>query len=108
MSHLNDAIEELILAGAMEVAGVSEETGELLYNFTPELEKAYPGLFRLVMDQVHGHVMSLWEKGFVNIDITEAEPSISLTEKGTDVTKLQELDDHELLIMENLIRAFEE
>jgi hypothetical protein len=107
MSQANDAIEELILAGAMEVAGVSEETGELLYNFTPQLETLYPGLFSLVVNQVHGHVMSLWQKGFVDIDITEDNPMISLTEKGMNPTNLQELDEHEFLIMENIVRAFE-
>jgi hypothetical protein len=107
MSQTNDAIEKLILSGAMEVAGIHEETGELLYNFTSKLETVYPGLFSVVMDQVYGHVMSLWQKGFVDIDITKEKPIVYLTEKGLNPVNLQVLDKHELLIMQNIIRSFE-
>jgi hypothetical protein len=108
MPEINYAIEELILAGAMEVSGIDQETGQFLYNFTPKLEEMYPGLFKLVIDNVYGHILSLWEKGFLNINMDSDDPMISLTEKGVDASELLKLEDHEFLIMENLIRAFEE
>lgn len=108
MSDTNDAMEKLILSGAMEVAGISQETGEFLYNFTPKLQELYPSLFDALIQSMYETLMSLWERGFVDIELQDDETLVYLTEKSQDPVALRELSEHEVLIMENIVRAFEE
>jgi hypothetical protein len=78
----NDVIEQLILAGAIEVAGVEEGSGELLYVFTPKMKDVSPLLYRDHLNFVNGEIMALWEKGFVNVDLLSEEPVVTLTQKA--------------------------
>ena len=78
----SDAIEKLILSGALEVSGVEEGTGELLYTFTPKMKKVSPELYHDHLNFVNGEIMNLWEKGFVNVDLLSNDPIVTLTEKA--------------------------
>ena len=37
-------IEKLILDGGLEAVAIDQESGELLYSFTPKIQKLMPGL----------------------------------------------------------------
>ena len=81
-------IDKLMLAGALEVAGVDSNTGEFLYVFTPKLKEVMPELYNQHLNHVNSEIMRLWEKGFVNVDLMSENPIVTLTEKSFDENAL--------------------
>lgn len=76
-------IEDLILAGAIEVAAFDAENEELLYKFTDDVKTIFPELYEAHMATVHEEVMYFWEQGFLDIDgMDDPNPRISLTTKA--------------------------
>jgi hypothetical protein len=84
-------IEKLILDGGLETVGVDEETGELLYSFTPKIKNLMPDLYNEHITDVNTCVMALWEKGFLEIDFFAEEPIITLSEKALNKTEVEAL-----------------
>lgn len=75
-------IEKFILDGILEVAGIDAETGEFLYSFTPKVKDVYPEIYDELQNNISKEVMSLWQNGFVSMDVTEKNPVVSLTDKA--------------------------
>jgi hypothetical protein len=75
-------INDLILNGGLEVAAIDQETGEMLYSFTPKIEKLMPDLYQEHLQSVNLAIMNLWEKGFLNLDLFAKDPIITITEKA--------------------------
>jgi hypothetical protein len=88
-------IEKLILNGGLETVGVDQETGELLYSFTPKIAKLMPDLYQEHLNDVNTQIMNLWEKGFVDLNLFESDPNITLTEKSLDPDSLMTLSKQE-------------
>jgi len=88
-------IEKLILNGGLETVGVDQETGELLYSFTPKIAKLMPDLYQEHLNDVNTQIMNLWERGFVNLNLFESDPNITLTEKSLDPDSLMTLSKQE-------------
>ena len=84
-------INELILDGGLEVAAMDEDTGELLYSFTPKIKELMPDLYEEHIENVNSEVMNLWEKGFINLDLFEKDPVITLSEKAFNKQELDKL-----------------
>jgi len=84
-------IEKLILDGGLETVGVDQETGELLYSFTPKIKNLMPDLYNEHMTEVNSCVMNLWEKGFLEIDFFAEEPIITLSKKAFDRAAIEGL-----------------
>lgn len=79
------SLEDLILAGAVEVAALDPNTGEFLYQFTPKLKEVLPQLWVAHLNHVHTEVMYFWEKGFVYIEeMTSENPVVRLTDLAFD------------------------
>lgn len=104
MNNEDQTIEELILKGGLETVGVDEETGELLYSFTPKIQKLMPDLYKEHLNEVNAGVMDLWEKGFVNMDLFSNDPIITLTEKSSDKDSLNGLSKSQRWNLLELIR----
>ena len=104
MNSEDQTIEELILKGGLEAVGVDEETGELLYSFTPKIQKLMPDLYKEHLNEVNAGVMDLWENGFVNIDLFSNDPIITLTEKSLDKDSLNGLSKSQRWNLLELIR----
>lgn len=104
-----NSIEHLILEGAVEVAGMNLETGEMLYSFTPQLADINPRLFEEVSNYVYGAVFALWQKGFIDMDIISSdEPLIRSNEKSFDTEAIkEELGDREQQVLEQVLRALD-
>lgn len=86
-------VDKFILDGILEVSGIDAKTGEFLYSFTHKLKDAYPELYDEVQNYISKEVMSLWQGGFVSMDVTEQNPIVSLTDKAfinDEVDKLSE------------------
>jgi hypothetical protein len=81
MNKDSNEIEQLILAGGLQVAGV-DENGEFLYQFTPKMKEINKHLYEDHLNFVNSEIMKLWESGFVNIDLFAEEPIVTLTKKA--------------------------
>ncbi len=108
MSDMDEYIERLILAGAIEVAGIDSETGEFLYNFTPKLAEVDPRMYEQSLELFYEAILSLWEKGFLEMNIEEANPRVRLSDKAfnEEARKTLSVDDNSAL--ETIIRAFQQ
>jgi len=65
MDDADKMIEDLILSGALEVAGLDIETGEPLYNFTDKLKDINPKLHNEQSKYFAVETMALWEYGII-------------------------------------------
>ena len=97
-------IERLILDGGLEAVAVDQESGELLYSFTPKIQKLMPQLYSEHLNEVNSNIMNLWEKGFINIDFFAEEPLITLTEKAVNQDSINELSSDERWNLFEVIR----
>jgi hypothetical protein len=90
-----EIMEYLILNNALEVVAVDSKTGELLYSFTPKIKEIMPELYEDHISSVNTDVMGLWEKGYININLFQKDPIITLSEKALnkeEVNKLSQKD----------------
>lgn len=84
MSDSDEYFEHLILSGAVEFAGIDSDTGEMLYSFSPDLETLDPDLYATFLADIEQEVYILWQKGFLDMNVAEDNPTIMLTEKALD------------------------
>ena len=103
----NKLIDELILDGSLEVAAVNEK-GEFLYHFTDKLESNRPDIHKEFMEMMWLGVRHLWTKGFVDMDITQEEPLVKLTELAFDDKARNSLQKEELDFLDIVIKAYSE
>ncbi len=104
MSDTGDKIEDLILNGALEVAGMDMDTGEMLYNFTDKLKEVNPELYKDMSDYISTETMALWADGFLDIDVTEKNPLVRLTEKAFDESEVSNLSKEKQYTLKEIIR----
>jgi hypothetical protein len=95
MDSDDEIMNKLILDGALEVSAMDQETGELLYSFTPKIKEVMPELYKEHMQTVNKDIMNLWEKGFVNMDFFVQDPTITLTDKAFDINLIKKLSKQE-------------
>jgi hypothetical protein len=105
---IEPSMEELILNGVVEVAGVDSETGEFLYNFTPKLKEVMPELWNERLDFIHGEIMFFWENGFMEAeDMDSTNPKIFLTDLANDLDAIAELPKDKQESLKEIKRLFE-
>jgi hypothetical protein len=85
-------ISDLILSGALEIAGIDMETGEPLYNFTQKLIDINPELHNEMSTYFSQEAMALWQHGFISMDVTEKNPVVKLLPKAFDREEVEKLD----------------
>ena len=99
-----ELIDRMILAGAVQPSGVTE-SGEMTFAFTEKLREQFPEVY----ESVNMHMMSLvskfWAMGFINVDMSQEEPVITLTEKGFDKDELDKLDEMDKINLEIIKQA---
>lgn len=101
----DDAIDQLILSGALEVAGIDIETGQPMYNFTEKLIDISPELHKEVALYFSRETMSLWSKGFLDMDVTEANPMVMLTQKAFDENEISRLSKESRYTLMEIMRV---
>ena len=97
-------IENLILQGALEVAGVDSENGELLYAITSKMKEVMPDIYEDHIKTVNRDLLNLWEKGYVNIDLFLPDPVVTISEKGLDKNEISKLTKPEIWALEEVKR----
>jgi hypothetical protein len=101
----DDAIDQLILAGALEVSGIDMDTGEPIYNFTEKLIDISPELHKEVSLYFSRETMSLWSHGFLDMDVTEKNPIVTLTPKALDQEAVSKLSKESQATLKEIIRV---
>ena len=100
----DELIENLILQGALEVAGVDSENGEFLYAITSRMKEVMPDLYEDHLKTVNRDLLNLWEKGYVNIDFFLPDPVVTISEKGLDKSEISKLTKPEIWALEEVKR----
>lgn len=101
-------IDGLILSGAIEFAGLDAKTGEFLYGFTEKLKEVDANLHNKFMESFMRDVLMLWEKGFLDMDITSANPIVKLTAKAFDEREVSRLSQELRVSLINIISSMRE
>lgn len=99
-----EILEKLILEGSVEVAGIDSRTGEFLYAFTKDLHRTNPGLHKHVANHFNENIMSLWEKGFLDINFLSDSPMVKVTEKVFDADSVLSLPENLQLMLEQILQ----
>jgi hypothetical protein len=100
----NKFFEDLILTGALEPAGMDIDTGEMLYNFTEKLEQVNPQLHDEFSKYFSMEITGLWQNGFLDMNILEDNPSVTLTSKALDPEQVAKLDKEKQYTLKEVIR----
>jgi predicted RNase H-like nuclease len=81
MDSPEEYIDKLILAGAVEVSGITSD-GEFTYSFTDKIKEVDAQLQERIDKMFFEEVKELWELGFLNMNVTEENPIVSLTQRA--------------------------
>jgi hypothetical protein len=103
-SEEDNLIDELILAGGLEISGIDEINGEFLYTMTGKMKDLMPELYEEHLSQVNEDIMKLWEKGFVNIDMMSDDPLVTVTQKAYNITEISKLTKEEIWSLDEIKR----
>lgn len=104
MASEDEIFDDLILSGALEVSGIDIDTGDMLYNFTESLKDINPSLHNEFSNYFFKEVTTLWEHGFLDMDVSDSNPNVSLTEKALDPDAVAELDKQKQYTLKEIIR----
>lgn len=105
MASEDDKIEEMILNGSLQFSGIDLETGEVLYQFTDKLKSYDPELSQDINHYFHQEMMSLWQYGFIEMDITDDNPSVKLAEKAFDKEQVDQLSKENQFSLKEVLRV---
>lgn len=104
MNESNEIFSKLVLTGGLRFAGKDPETGENMYVKTEMLKDIDPKLDMALGKYFSEMSMRLWEKGFIDMDVTDANPIVSLNEKSFDPDQVKKLDANERSALKQLIK----
>ena len=98
-----EIMDQLILKGAISFVSFNSN-GEPLYTFTPKIKDVMPELYEEHLNIVNGELMNLWEKGFLNINFLEEDPTVTLTDMAFDMEQINTLSYEEKWSLEEAKR----
>ncbi len=98
-------IDKLILNGGLEFAGKDSETGEPLYKPTDRLKEIDSRLSEELSVYFSEVTLKLWEKGFIDMDVTDKDPLVKIGPKGFDAVAIKSLPKDERVIIEEIVKA---
>jgi hypothetical protein len=104
MNESNEIFNKLVLTGGLRFAGKDPETGENMYVKTEMLKDIDPKLDVALGKYFSEMSMKLWEKGFIDMDVTDANPIVSLNKKSLDPDQVKKLDAKERSALKQLIK----
>jgi len=76
-----------------------------MYNFTEKLIEISPTLHSEVSLYFSRETMSLWSDGFLDMDVTEKNPIVTLTEKAFDEEEVKKLSKDKQYTLKEIIRV---
>jgi hypothetical protein len=102
-----EMIDALILQGALEIEGIDQDSGQMIFSMTDKMEKIAPEIYKEFEEELYRTVMSLWEKGLVQMNVMDIEPTVAPTEFGLDRRTWKGLSSEELNVMKTIMMRFE-
>lgn len=105
MNFEEDKIQSLIDSGGLEFVGKDSETGETLYRPTDRLKDIDARLSEDFSVYFSDITLKLWQKGFLDMDVTERDPMVKLAEKSFDSANIGSLNKDERVVIEQIIKA---
>lgn len=105
MSDEFNIVDNLILNGGLEYAGKDSETGEILYKPTERLKDIDSRLSKDLSAYFSEVTLKLWEKGFLDMDVTDRDPLVKLGQKGFDALAIKSLPKDERVVIEQIVKA---
>ena len=107
MTNNDEILEKLILAGAVEVAGL-DPNGEFLYSFTADMPNLFPEFYEHVSHMYSNAITELWSDGYLDITLNEdGEEIVMLNEKSVDTVELDKLSVTARSLMDSILRSFQ-
>lgn len=100
-----DIVDKLVLNGGLEFAGKDSETGETLYKPTDRLKHIDKKLSEELSTYFSEVTLKLWEKGFLDMDVTQEDPVVKLGPKGFDALAIKSLPTDERVVIEEIVKA---
>ena len=100
-----DIIDNLVINGGLEFAGKDSETGEPMYRPTERLKEIDSKLDAELSLYFSDITLKLWEKGFLDMDVTEKDPTVKLGPSAFDTTLVKSLDKDQRHIIEEIIKV---
>jgi hypothetical protein len=100
-----DAVDKLILNGGLEFAGKDPETGEALYKPTERLKEIDANLSHEMSMYFSEITLKLWEKGFLDMDVTLEDPVVKLGPKSFNIDLIKSLPKDERVVMEQIVKV---
>jgi hypothetical protein len=104
VSEEDKMIEDLILQGALQIAGIDIESGEMLYNFTDKMKTINPSLHDEFSKYFSVETMALWQHGFLDMDVTDKNPMVRLTPKALNKEEVAKLNKNHQYTLKEIIR----
>lgn len=101
----DEMLENLILKGYVEPAGIDIKSGEVLYSFTDLAKKEMPGVQEQFEEEFHKNIMFFWEKGMLDMNVFEANPTIRLSPMAFDPEVTAKLNTEQLQALNIIIEA---
>jgi len=102
--QFEEDFQQLILDGMVQPAGLTAE-GEMMYEFTDKAFQEIPNLAERATQLFSETVSTLWEKGFVSMNVADTNPLITITEKALDEEAKEELPYEERVTLEYIIET---
>lgn len=85
-------VDKLILAGVVEVAGIDSEAGDFVYSFTDKLGEVTDKIKERMDQMFFEDVQTLWERGFLNMNITQKNPVVTLADRAMIESERESLE----------------
>jgi len=99
MDPIDETIDMLIATGAIEKSGVDPISGNPTYVFSPLIQEIMPELYEEHLNEINRNIMALWEKRFVDMDLLDSDPKVTLTDKAFDDYEIEQISREEQIAL---------
>ena len=101
-------MDNLILSGALEVAGIGED-GKFTYQFTEKLDEVDPELKNRIEQGFYEAVMYLWSEGFLIVSAGNGldDAKVTASEKAFDSIAVQGISSYYQKILAIILEALQ-
>jgi DNA-binding PadR family transcriptional regulator len=103
-NEIDDAIQDLIERGFVEIYGVESETGEITYRITEKCKKEYPELFEEHFSFINTVAFELWKNEYIEMKFDEdGSPMVMLKDLDYYKDVFPKISKEEIIFIENMI-----
>jgi len=106
--EVNQLIEYLIEAKALEINGYDSIGDQFTYKFTPKIKEIMPELFEEHFAFINQIAFDLWNKGIIEVKFDENKgPMVFLKDVDHTRSIAKELPEDERFFLENMLNQYD-